>query len=131
MKINYQRLYQKLGSLFYAIAMADKDIRHAEEDKLTEQINNIWLPLDNSTDEFGTDAAQYIFIVFDHLHAEKAKADAAFNEFSHYYHDHKLIFDTAVKSKIMQTAEAISGAFSGENKQESDYMKQLKHLLKA
>lgn len=130
MKINYQRLYQNLGSLFYAIANADKHVRKSEEITLTEKINSIWVPLDNTRDEFGTDAAQYIFIVFDHLHAEGAEADAAFNKFSSYYNEHTASFDAAIKLKILQTAEAIAGAYSGRSIPESIYLKRLKHLMK-
>jgi len=129
MKINYQRLYQKLGSLFYAIADADKQVRKAEENRLAEKINEIWLPLATVKDEFGTDAAYYIFIVFDHLHAAGADANAAFNDFSDYYHEHAAAFDKEIKKKILQTADAIADAFSGKNRKELICLKRLRQLM--
>lgn len=130
MKINHKQLYQKLGSLFYAIAMADKNVRKTEEKALMEKINSIWLPLENTRDEFGTDAAYYIFFVFDHLQNEDAQADAAFDEFARYYHEHAASIDSEAKANIMQTAEAIADAYHRKNKQESAYLKRLKELMK-
>ncbi len=123
-------MYEKLGSLFYAVANADAQVRRSEEKMLVEKINAIWLPHEDSTDEFGTDAAHYIFIVFDQLHADGAEAEGAFNDFSRYYAEQSTGFDESVKSKIMQTAEALADAFSGKNQAEKDYLKRLKKMMK-
>jgi hypothetical protein len=46
-------IYQKLGKLFYAIAIADKKVRPKEVEKLKAYVRNYWLALDAVEDEFG------------------------------------------------------------------------------
>jgi hypothetical protein len=63
------------------------------------------------------------------LHGERTKAEVAFKDFSDYYKMHEREFDRSLKSKIMETAKAISNAFAGQNKQESAYLKRLNDLM--
>lgn len=67
-------LYQNLGKLFYAVAIADKSIRPIEVEKMKEDVRKYWLTVDGVEDEFGTDAAYQIEIVFDWLQQEERKA---------------------------------------------------------
>ncbi len=59
------QFYQKLGKLFYAIAASDQVVRKVEHDKLKEIIKTEWLSVDDYEDDFHTDAAYQIEIVFD------------------------------------------------------------------
>lgn len=129
MKINYQRIYEKLGFLFYAIAAADNVVTPAEISRLEEMVKKIWVPIENTTDEFGTDAAQYISISFEYLMNEGVEADMAFEEFSNYYQDHSPAFSNGIKESIKMTAHAIAEAFKGENALEHAYLERLEKLL--
>lgn len=127
--VNYQRIYEKLGYLFYALAAADNVVPPREADRLREMVKKIWVPLENSTDEFGTDAAFYIDISFEYLLNEGIDAAEAFQEFENYYLEHSGAFSKGLHDKIKTTASAIAQAFRGKNKKESAMLQRLNHLF--
>ena len=131
MQFNYRQLYENLGYLFYSIAAADKVVAQAEENTLKQTIDNIWLPVENSTDEFGTDASEYIYISFDYLHAEGVDAEFAFDKFKDYFETHSNGIDPSIRKKITLTAEAIADAYHGKNQQEQQMLTRLRKLLKS
>lgn len=130
MTIDYQKLYEQLGYLFYAIAEADEKVRPVEIETLKELIASEWISLEDSTDEFGTDAANYIFISFDYLLSERISSGEAYRVFEQYYNEHKAAFTVSLKRKILAAARSIANAFGGKNKKENDYIKNLERLLK-
>lgn len=123
-------LYQNLGKLFYAVAMADKNVRPKEIEKLKEDVRRYWLPVDDVKDEFGTDAAYQIEIVFDWLQNEEKESDLYFEEFKTFYHDFPNKFTPEIKSLILQTANDIAASFSGKNKSELILITRLELLMK-
>lgn len=129
MVVNYQRIYEHAGYLFYAIAAADGAIKEAELSAIKDLINREWLPLEDSTDEFGTDAAHYIFMTFDTLMDRGTPADEAYAVFKDYFDTHEAAFTDPVRKKIRLTASAIARAFAGQNKAESKYLKELKKMV--
>lgn len=130
MKINYQKLYENLGYLFYAIAAADQHVHREEIEKLKALVGKEWLPLENSTDSYGTDAAHYISIAFEYLLSESMASEDAFKVFSDYYEESEPSFTKDLKRKIKSTATAIASAFAGKNKKEKRYIDQLNRLMK-
>jgi hypothetical protein len=130
MKINYQKIYENLGYLFYAIAAADQQVRPAEIEKLKTLVAKEWLPLENSIDNYGTDAAHYISISFEYLLNESIPSDEAYSVFSDYYQQHSAAFSTELKQKISKTSSAIANAFAHRNKNEQQYITQLHRLMK-
>ena len=52
-----KELYENLGKLFYAIAMADSRVQGKEVSKLRSFIRTYWLEVDELEDEFGPDSA--------------------------------------------------------------------------
>lgn len=129
MTTNYQKIYEQLGNLFFAIAMADNEVRPREVARLKELVSNEWVPMEHSTDEFGTDAAFYIYISFDYLTDTFTTAQEAFDTFADYYQVHQAVFSDQLKMKIRDTAVAIAGAFKGMNKAELLYIEKLNLLL--
>jgi len=130
MEINYLKIYEQLGNLFYCIAAADNNVKPQEVAKLKELIDRDWLPLENSKDRFGVDAAHYIFITFDYQLASSASARESFILFADYYKAHKSAFSKSMKNKISSTATAIANSFAGTNKSELTYLTQLHQLFK-
>lgn len=113
------KFYQNLGKLFYAIAAADKNIREAEISKLKEIVKNEWLAVDDLEDDFGTDAAYQIEVVFDWLiNEEDFDIEACYNDFVTYKNNQPHLFTKKVKHLILKTANAIAASFSGMNKSE-------------
>ncbi len=126
----HQRFYQNLGRLFYAIAAADGIVRKEEVDSLKEIVRKEWLAQDDYLDEFGTDAAFQIEIIFDWLDANKPDPQNAFQTFTDFYTGHKELFNELVKDKILNTSRNLAAAFRGKNKSELVMLAKLQSLLK-
>ena len=129
MHVNYQKIYEKLGYLFYAIASADGGVADGELNRLREMIKKIWIPLEDSTDEFGTDAAHYIAISFEFLMDEGMDPNDAFSEFKDYYEEHSAAFSREIKENIANTTRAIAHAFKGRNRHEAGILRKVERLL--
>ncbi|TYA58048.1 hypothetical protein [Formosa maritima] len=111
--------YQELGKLFFAIAAADNDVREAEINKLHKIVKSKWLLVDEIEDEFHTDAAYQIEVVFDWLNnQDDLNAEACFNDFVDFKNDQKHFFTDSIKKLIIKTANEIANSFSGKNKSE-------------
>ena len=123
-------LYQSLGKLFYAIAMADKNVRPSEVEELNKNVHTFWLSIDEVEDEYGTDAAHQIAIVFDWLQQENKEGQQYFDEFVDFYKEHPQKFNDEIKKLIMKTAYDIALSFWGANKSELILLTKLRMLLK-
>lgn len=124
------KFYQHIGQLFYAVASADKIVRKDEIEKLKEIVRKEWLPLDNATDKFGTDAAYQIEIVFEWLTDRETNSEDSFKKFSTYYTEHSYLFADTYKKTIAQTAASIADAYHGKNKSELHILSELNTLMK-
>lgn len=123
------QFYQNLGKLFYAVAMADKNVRPKEVEKLQDDVRNYWLDIEDITDEFGTDAAYQIEIVFDWLQNEEKDSQTYFDEFAEFYHDHPEKFNRSIKSLVVRTCNDIAASFAGKNKSELILIAKLQNLF--
>ncbi|MBW8243586.1 hypothetical protein K1F50_12315 [Muricauda oceani] len=117
-KNQVNELYQNLGRLFYAVAMADHSVHMKEMEKLNEVVRNHWLDVDDIEDEYGTDSAFQIISVFDWLLEYQKESDETYEEFEAFYMDHKTLFTPKIKKLAMSTSRAIASAFYGSNKSE-------------
>lgn len=125
-----KKRYQHLGYLFYAIAAADRNIRQQEIGQLKQIVKKEWVNLEDTTDEFGTDAAFQIEIVFDWLTEDYGDAQDCFNHFKFYYKEHEYLFNKSVKKLVLKTVHAIADSFAGSNKAEKGMIQQLEDLFK-
>lgn len=121
--------YQALGKLFYAVAMADNKVRPIEIEKLKQAVKESWLGMDAVEDEFGTDAAYQIEIVFDWLLEREGEAKAYFDAFKEFFNDHTENFDSELRTLIWKTANAIADSYAGKNKSELIILGNLQLLL--
>lgn len=124
------KTYQHLGYLFYAVSAADKNVVQTEIETLKKIIQQYWLPLDDTNDFYGVDAAYQIEIVFDWLQESEPIALTCYQQFEDYYKTHKSIFTPKLKKLILETAEAIAHSFSGKNKSELMLLAKLSVLFK-
>lgn len=123
------RFYQELGKLFYAIAFADRKVHPKEVQALLKNIRDYWVNLDGVKDEFGTDAAYQIEIVFDWLESTTTESEELFREFKAYYKEDSSSFTPKVKSLVLHTANEIAGSFAGKNKAELIMLAKLANLF--
>ncbi len=121
--------YQKLGELFYAIAAADKVVRTKEFEALRKLVKDEWEEIDDYTDEFDTDAAYQMEIVFQWFEYEQLDASDCFNDFASFYKDNPKLFSERKLKLIWKTANAIANAFSGKNKSEVIMLTKLRLLF--
>ena len=122
--------YQNTAKLFYAIAAADKIIKPIEFDTLKDFIKREWLSVEDTEDDYKTDAAYQIEIVFDWLTTQELDADTCFNDFIEYKNEHKYFFTDELNALILKTAGAIATSYSGENKSELIMLAKLSMELK-
>jgi hypothetical protein len=122
--------YQQLGKIFYAIAAVDKTVRNDEIEKLKTIVKKEWLPFENTFDEFGSDSAFQIEIVFDWLVENKWDIESVLPDFKIFRNEHDHLFAPKVNDLILKTAEAIAKSFSGKNKSEHVLISRLKAVLK-
>ena len=120
------RFYQQLGKVFYTIAAVDNTVHKEEIDKLKKIIKTEWLPLEDSHDQFGSDSAFEIEIVFDWLVANNWEHTQTLSDFEFFIKEHKSLFTEQTKSLIIKTAEAIANSFAKKNKAEHVIISQLK-----
>lgn len=124
-----QEFYQNIGKLFYAVAAADNVVRPEEVKALKEIVENEWVKVEKTRDEFGTDAAYQIEIIFDWFDENQPAAMEAFEEFKEFKKDNEEMFDKELKDLIWKTADAIAGSFAGKNKAELSMLTELKRIL--
>lgn len=122
-------LYQHLGKIFYSIAAVDKIVRPEEIEQLKKIVQREWLPLERSFDEFGSDSAYQIEIVFDWLVENDWDYDQVFSDFKIFRREHDHLFTADINAIILKTANAIAASFAGKNKSEHVLISQLKAVL--
>lgn len=126
----HQKFYQNLGRIFYAVAAADGVVKKEEADSLKNVVREEWLKLDDIKDDFGTDSAFQIEIVFDWLDANKPEPEDSFERFAGFYKEHKELFTSEIKEKILNASSEIASAFRGKNKSELVMLAKLDTLFK-
>lgn len=120
--------YQLLGRIFFAVAQADKVIRPEEISELKQIVKDVWLDVDESTDDFNSDAAFQIEIVFDYLLNSDVIVEDTINDLKVFKKMHSSLFTTSIKDLIMETAFRIASSFAKRNKSELVFLSQL-HLV--
>lgn len=124
-----QLFYKELGRLLYAIAAADGKVEQKEIATLKQVVSEHLVPLEASTDHFGTDQAFITEFEFDVLADRSASAEGAFDSFIAYMARHKNDLEPERKELIYRAADAVASAFHGVNKAELPLLIELrKHL---
>ncbi len=124
-----EKLYQELGKLFYAMSACDNCIRKEEINALKKIIREKWVNLENTLDQFDTDTAYLIEIVFDWLIDEKWDSKNALVGFEKFKTEHEDLFNKELKDLILLTANKIAESFASKNKSELIFISKLQHIL--
>lgn len=121
--------YQLMGRVFFAVAQADKRIEPEEVAALKQIVKDAWLEVDDTTDEFDTDAAFQIEIVFDYLLNNDVIENDVLDDLKEFKSVHPSIFTHRMIELIMETAFKIASSFARRNKSELVFISRLKLLL--
>lgn len=123
------QIYQNLGKLFYAVAAVDGVVRDEEYDTLKNIVSWHWHAVDDVQDEFGTDAAFQIEIVFEWLQEQDLDAKTCFNDFKYFKSQHQSLFTKKMNRIIWRTVVTIADSFHGTNKAEKELLAKIKSIL--
>lgn len=124
-----RRLYKELGNLFYAIAAADKHIRHEEKEALDDEIRFAWKHYEDSKDRFGSDRAYLIQFEFEAMEDGIVPSEEAYESFETYFKEFEASFDIYTKRRIFNSARHIAESAKRINKKELACLEKLKKLL--
>lgn len=122
--------YQLLGKIFYAAANADKNLRPEEQKVLKDLVQSEWVPLENSVDVYGSDAAFQIEYVFDILFETGPPTGDVLQELDTFKTHHPSLFSADMNRRIVRTAGKITDAVASKNKNELVFLSRLEATLK-
>lgn len=125
----FRRFYSEVGKLMYAVAAVDGKVQKKEYDKLREIVEKKLVPIERSTDQFGTDNAYYAEIEFDILMDRDASSASCFESFCSYVEAHKTAFDAHLKMMVTSLVKELAGVYRGTNSKEAQLIKKLKQRL--
>lgn len=127
--MNYRQFYSELGKLLYAVAKADGKVGAKEFDTLKQIVREELVPLENSTDQFGTDNAFYTEMEFEFLEENFSDSSAAFDSFLSFVDTHKSVFTTDLKELIQNITSRIANSELGIHKKEQLYLDALNEKI--
>ena len=107
----YKNFYSEVGKLLYALANADGQVSDEEISQIHQLVLKDLVPLEDSSDEFGTDSAYYVEMEFDFLVENSYDPDVAFDSFISYVEDHYSAFDEKLKMAVLNVAETLIYSF--------------------
>ncbi|MBU2939771.1 hypothetical protein KO494_09495 [Lacinutrix sp. C3R15] len=125
---NFTSLFFKnVGSLFYAIAAADKKVEKKEILVLKNSIKSQW----QAVSFLDINALQEIILTFNRLHKENNQdPEVLYQDFVRYKNKEAHLFTSTITNLILQTANAIASSFSDKNKSELIMLAKLEIELK-
>lgn len=109
--MKYEEFYAEVGKLFYALAKVNGDISEEERKELHRLILDKLVPLEDSTDEFGTDCGMYAEMEFEVLLEQGVKPKVAFNSFIDYVDNHFTAMNPKMKNAVIEISEALISKF--------------------
>ena len=124
-----QLFYKEFGRLLYAIAAADGSVAAEEVATLKRIVSEQLVPLEASTDQFGTDQAFITEFEFDVLADRSASAEGAFDSFIAYMSRHHNDLSPERRKMILKAADAVARAFHGKSKDEIPMLRALRKQL--
>jgi hypothetical protein len=125
----YKNFYSEVGKLLYALAKADGNITDEEIKTIHKLVLDDLVPLEDSTDEFGTDSAFYVEMEFDYLNESLYDPDVALDSFLGYVEEHYTAFDDKLKRAVYRVAETLNNSFHETNIKDHRIILKLQEIL--
>jgi uncharacterized tellurite resistance protein B-like protein len=121
--------YKELGRLLYSIAAVDGPVRAKEVETMKWVVKDLLVPVEASTDHFGTDAAYIAEFEFDVLAERQASSESCFDSFIAYMARHHNDLTEERRELIHTCALAVAHAFHGVNSRELPMLIELRRHL--
>lgn len=125
------QLYDHLGSLFYAIANADGNIRDKEFEKLKTLLRQKWLTYPGNDPTTNRNNALELYNSFINMQDLGMGGNESFERFREYFLKHKMSFTEDLRALIWETAQAIATSYAQKNKSELVILAKLGMLLQS
>jgi uncharacterized tellurite resistance protein B-like protein len=127
----YKKFYKNLGKLLYAIAKADGKIQEPEVKAIHDLVTTDLAPIEESTDNFGTDAAFFAEFEFEILRDQEANKDRAYQKFLEFLKENDKHIGLPLRNLILSSVEKVAEAYHGTEEAEAKLIADLKgHLFK-
>ncbi|MEA3494656.1 MAG: hypothetical protein U9R42_01330, partial [Bacteroidota bacterium] len=127
--MDYKQFYIELGRLIYAIAKSDGEVQKEEVSIFKKILNEELLPLEDATDEFGTDSAFYTEFEFENLSERDATVNETFVSFIKFLKSNKKDVTEEIKQVCLNSVIKVADAFAGIEKSEQYFIDKLKKEL--
>ncbi|HET8687286.1 MAG TPA: hypothetical protein VFM18_11580, partial [Methanosarcina sp.] len=96
---------------------------------IVELVRYFWMHLEDSTDVYGTDAANVILFQFDVNEENHTEPEKAFRHFEQFFAAHAMNINHYLREKIMNSARRIASSSRYTNHNEMKMLLRLKSLL--
>jgi uncharacterized tellurite resistance protein B-like protein len=124
----YKKFYTQLGKLMYVVAQADGQIQENEVDEVRKLVDSL-MDLEDTTDEFGTDAAFFAEFEFEVLRDKGTNPIKVYQQFLHFIKEHQHLIDQKLKAIIFTTVEKIAQAYGGIDPEEQELIDEIRSLM--
>lgn len=127
--MDYRKYYNELGKLLYAVANVDGSVQQKEIDEVHRLVKDQLIKLDDSMDDFNTDAAFFTEFEFDYLHEENVtSSEELLNSFKEYLESTPELTPGMIKA-ARRAAQRIAESFAGINKKEEEFLQKLDAVI--
>jgi len=127
MNISNRDVFEKVGTLFYAIA-TDQRVKPIEMGELKLLISEYWLPR-TSSDHVTSEESHCILMTIDSLAAENASASDAYRQFATFFSLNEYVFTKQLRERIFETASRIVKLFKADNYSSNEHFESLRKLF--
>lgn len=127
--MDYRKFYNELGKLLYAVAIVDGKVQQKEIEEVKKIVREELLHLEDTIDDFNTDAAFFAEFEFDYMRAENTtSADELLKSFADYLNNTPQM-RPSVKRAVSRAARRVAESFAGINKKEKALLEKIDGLL--
>jgi hypothetical protein len=127
--MNYNELYSQIGNLLYSVSAADGDVRQREIGVIKNIVKEKMLDIEDSEDEFGTDAACLTEFQFDFCVENTVDPNDAYLEFISFFKENSTSIKKPFRRFLHKISEEVAASFGGINKPEHLLLKKLEKDL--
>src|SRR6478609_897257 len=125
----YKVFYKELGKLLYSIAKADGTIQIKEMETIRQIVKDELVPLEDSVDEFGSDAAFYTEFEVEALEEMDIHVENVFFDFIKFMRETQYGKNERIKQMCIRSIERVAEAYKGVTKVEQHMVDVLKAEL--
>lgn len=124
-----KEFYVEYGKVLYALAMADGAVQEKERQALVKLIQKELVPLEDGTDEFGSQLAYYTEFAFEAQDELRKSTKNAIDNFFEAINKQSIIVPDKVKKVCVAILEKVADAHAGIDEEELLLIEDFKERL--